>query len=107
MISEYCRSHPPSSVRRVTGSRSPSSRATTLEFRDIHNVRNVHPATALRDADPGRDSGHPAGAQTTPEHTPVRKDRVFLKEVEGVSSKKGYLSVLSTLKRPHAAAKKM
>jgi len=48
----------------------------------------------------------PAGAQTTPEHTPVRKDRVFLKDVEGIWVNEGYLSVLSTLKSPHAAAKK-
>jgi hypothetical protein len=49
----------------------------------------------------------PAGAQTTPEHTPaLRKDRVFLKDVEGIWINEAYLSALSTLKSPHAAAKK-
>jgi hypothetical protein len=48
----------------------------------------------------------PAGAQTTPEHTGPRKDRVFLKDVEGIWINEAYLSALTTLKSPHAAAKK-
>jgi hypothetical protein len=56
----------------------------------------------------------PASAQTTPpsQTTPpaqtpsVRKDRVFLKDVEGIWINETYLSVLAALKSPHAAAKK-
>ena len=36
----------------------------------------------------------------------VRKDRVFLKDVEGIWINEAYLSVLAALKSPHAAAKK-
>ena len=49
----------------------------------------------------------PAAAQTPPAKTPaVRKDRVFLKDVEGIWITESYLSVLAALKSPHAAAKK-
>ena len=55
----------------------------------------------------------PALAQTTsPAQTPpaqgpsVRKDRVFLKDVEGIWINESYLSVLAALKSPHAAARK-
>ena len=37
---------------------------------------------------------------------PVRKDRIFLKDVEGIWINEAYLSVLAALKSPHAAAKK-
>lgn len=48
-----------------------------------------------------------AVAQTPPAQTPpVRKDRVFLKDVEGIWINETYLSVLAALKSPHAAAKK-
>ena len=48
----------------------------------------------------------PAAAQTTPAPTPaVRKDRIFLKDVEGIWINESYLRVLSALKSPHAAAK--
>ena len=48
-----------------------------------------------------------AVAQTPPAQTPpVRKDRVFLKDVEGIWINEAYLSVLAALKSPHAAAKK-
>ncbi|MBI3528939.1 MAG: hypothetical protein HY067_13335 [Betaproteobacteria bacterium] len=46
-------------------------------------------------------------AQTPPGQTPpVRKDRVFLKDVEGIWINEAYMSVLAALKSPHAAAKK-
>ncbi len=50
----------------------------------------------------------PAAAQTPPpaQTLPVRKDRVFLKDVEGIWINEAYLSVLAALKSPHAAAKK-
>jgi hypothetical protein len=49
----------------------------------------------------------PAAAQTSPAPTPaVRKDRVFMKDVEGIWINESYLSVLAALKSPHAAAKK-
>ena len=49
----------------------------------------------------------PAAAQTPPAPTPaVRKDRVFLKDVEGIWINESYMSVLAALKSPHAAAKK-
>ena len=48
-----------------------------------------------------------AVAQTPPAQTPpVRKDRVFLKDVEGIWINEAYVSVLAALKSPHAAAKK-
>ena len=48
-----------------------------------------------------------AVAQTPPAQTPpVRKDRVFLTDVEGIWINEAYLSVLAALKSPHAAAKK-
>ena len=48
-----------------------------------------------------------AAAQTTPKTAPAaRKDRVFLKDVEGIWINEAYLSVLAALKSPHAAAKK-
>ena len=48
-----------------------------------------------------------AFAQTPPTKTPpVRKDRLFLKDIEGVWINEAYLSVLSALKSPHAAARK-
>ena len=37
---------------------------------------------------------------------PVRKDRIFIKDVEGIWINEAYLSVLASLKSPHAAAKK-
>lgn len=37
---------------------------------------------------------------------PVRKDRIFLKDVEGVWINAAYLEALAALKSPHAAAKK-
>jgi hypothetical protein len=47
-------------------------------------------------------------AQTLPGQMPrqVRKDRVFLKDVEGIWINEAYMSVLAALKSPHAAAKK-
>ena len=46
-------------------------------------------------------------AQTQPSQKPtVRKDRVFLKDIEGIWINEGYLSVLAALKSPHAAARK-
>lgn len=50
----------------------------------------------------------PAAAQTPSGQAPppVRKDRVFLKDIEGIWINEAYLSVLSALKSPHAAAKK-
>jgi hypothetical protein len=46
-------------------------------------------------------------AQTPSAQAPsVRKDRVFLKDVEGIWINEAYLSVLLALKSPHAAAKK-
>ena len=48
-----------------------------------------------------------AAAQTSPAQTPaVRKDRVFLKDVEGIWINEEYMSVLAALKSPHAAARK-
>jgi hypothetical protein len=49
-----------------------------------------------------------ASAQTpAPTQTPpVRKDRVFLKDVEGIWINEYYLSALAALKSPHAAARK-
>ena len=48
-----------------------------------------------------------AVAQTPPAQTPPeRKDRVFLKDVEGIWINEEYMSVLAALKSPHAAAKK-
>lgn len=48
-----------------------------------------------------------AVAQTPPAQTPpVRKDRMFLKDVEGIWINEAYMSVLAALKSPHAAAKK-
>ncbi len=46
----------------------------------------------------------PAVAQTTPPGP--RKDRVFLKDIEGIWINEAYLSVLAAVKSPHAAAKK-
>jgi hypothetical protein len=46
-------------------------------------------------------------AQNPPtQAAPVRKDRIFLKDVEGIWINEAYLSVLAALKSPHAAAKK-
>ncbi len=47
-----------------------------------------------------------AAAQTATPQPPVRKDRVFLKDVEGIWINEAYLSVLAALKSPHAAARK-
>jgi hypothetical protein len=49
-----------------------------------------------------------AGAQTlSPAQTPhLRKDRIFLKDVEGIWINESYVSVLAQLKSPHAAARK-
>jgi hypothetical protein len=41
-----------------------------------------------------------------PGSAPARKDRLFVKDVEGVWINEAYLNVLSTLKSPHAAARK-
>jgi len=49
-------------------------------------------------ANPGVSADKPAPA--------VRKDRIFLKDVEGIWINEAYLSVLAALKSPHAAAKK-
>ena len=49
----------------------------------------------------------PAKAQTTPKPAPsARKDRVFLKDIEGIWINEAYLGALAALKSPHAAAKK-
>jgi hypothetical protein len=49
----------------------------------------------------------PAAAETPASPSPpARKDRVFLKDVEGIWINEAYLSVLAALKSPHAAAKK-
>jgi hypothetical protein len=49
----------------------------------------------------------PAAAETPASPSPPsRKDRVFLKDVEGIWINEAYLSVLAALKSPHAAAKK-
>lgn len=49
----------------------------------------------------------PAFAQKPePAKPAVRKDRVFLKDVEGIWINEAYLGALSALKSPHAAAKK-
>jgi hypothetical protein len=49
----------------------------------------------------------PAAAQTPATSPPAaRKDRVFLKDIEGIWINEAYLSVLAALKSPHAAAKK-
>ena len=49
----------------------------------------------------------PSIAQNPPTQPPaVRKDRIFIKDVEGIWINEAYLSVLATLKSPHAAAKK-
>ena len=51
----------------------------------------------------------PAIAQTPADPPPpahVRKDRIFLKDIEGIWINEPYLGVLSSLKSPHAAAKK-
>ncbi|MEO8008732.1 MAG: hypothetical protein ABI728_09470 [Betaproteobacteria bacterium] len=51
--------------------------------------------------------GVSALAQTTPAQTPAaRKDRLFLKDVEGIWINEAYLTVLAALRSPHAAAKK-
>lgn len=49
-----------------------------------------------------------AVAQTPPGQTPrpVHKDRIFLKDIEGIWINEAYLSVLAALKSPHAAARK-
>jgi hypothetical protein len=49
----------------------------------------------------------PAPAQTKPQDAPAaRRDRVFLKDVEGIWINETYLSALAALKSPHAAARK-
>ena len=48
-----------------------------------------------------------AVAQTAPAQTsPARKDRVFLKDVEGIWINETYMGALAALRSPHAAAKK-
>src|SRR5882672_6672581 len=48
-----------------------------------------------------------AAAQNPPAPTPqMRKDRVYLKDIEGIWINEAYMSVLASLKSPHAAAKK-
>jgi len=49
----------------------------------------------------------PSFAEDPPaQKPPVRKDRIFIKDVEGIWINEAYLSVLASLKSPHAAAKK-
>ena len=49
----------------------------------------------------------PSSAEDPPaQKPPVRKDRIFIKDVEGIWINEAYLSVLAALKSPHAAAKK-
>ena len=49
----------------------------------------------------------PTSAELPPaQKPPVRKDRIFIKDVEGIWINEAYLSVLAALKSPHAAAKK-
>ena len=49
----------------------------------------------------------PSSAEDSPaQKPPVRKDRIFIKDVEGIWINEAYLSVLAALKSPHAAAKK-
>ena len=49
----------------------------------------------------------PSSADDPPTQKPaVRKDRIFIKDVEGIWINEAYLSVLAALKSPHAAAKK-
>ena len=49
----------------------------------------------------------PAAAQTRPQAAPAApRDRVFLKDVEGIWINEAYLLALAVLKSPHAAAKK-
>ena len=51
--------------------------------------------------------GLSALAQTPPTKAPpARKDRLFLRDIEGVWINEAYLSVVSALKSPHAAARK-
>ncbi len=49
----------------------------------------------------------PSSAGDPPAQKPaVRKDRIFIKDIEGIWINEAYLSVLAALKSPHAAAKK-
>jgi len=49
----------------------------------------------------------PSFAEDPPTQKPaVRKDRIFIKDIEGIWINEAYLSVLAALKSPHAAAKK-
>ncbi|HEX4985487.1 MAG TPA: hypothetical protein VFV71_05370 [Burkholderiales bacterium] len=48
----------------------------------------------------------PASAQTPPPAAAARKDRVYLKDIEGIWINEAYLKVLAALKSPHAAARK-
>ena len=49
----------------------------------------------------------PSFAEDPPAQKPaVRKDRIFIKDIEGIWINEAYLSVLAALKSPHAAAKK-
>ena len=49
----------------------------------------------------------PSSAEDPPVQKPaVRKDRIFIKDIEGIWINEAYLSVLAALKSPHAAAKK-
>ena len=49
----------------------------------------------------------PSSAGDPPVQKPaVRKDRIFIKDIEGIWINEAYLSVLAALKSPHAAAKK-
>lgn len=51
--------------------------------------------------------GAPAFAQTSaPAQGAPRKDRVFIKDIEGIWINEQYLQVLSQVKSPHAAARK-
>lgn len=51
--------------------------------------------------------GGSAAAQTPHAQTsPARKDRVYLKDVEGIWINEAYMNMLASLKSPHAAAKK-
>src|SRR3954451_6234119 len=66
------------------------------KFKSIWRLSTVVLIAAL--AGPGLSADKTAPA--------ARKDRVFLKDVEGIWINEAYLSVLAALKSPHAAAKK-
>lgn len=48
----------------------------------------------------------PVPSQTSAQDTPARRERVFLKDIEGIWVNEAYLRALAALKSPHAAARK-